>query len=203
MTQTVPASQQLNQDSQSLSPAVAPAFAFANTVTDSPSEDSPAKLATQPSPSQTPIARGRLLTADGRLAAERNEPEEESAEEDAVEVDATIEVEVDQPPAPDMDLDLAESLLADGRINAFTKLAAAQKAQTKPSRKMDRNQFVADQADESEEDERYGGILNTQRGQDDDDGSDLEGSVKDLVDDEKIDASEQAAQDKLAAERFR
>jgi hypothetical protein len=68
-----------------------------------------------------------------------------------------------------------------------------------------KNLFVDEQAEESEEDERYN-IRGMQRKGDsdgDDDDDDELGSVEDLVDDQKVPEPEQAEQDARAVERFR
>lgn len=93
----------------------------------------------------------------------------------------------------------------DKTLNAFDLLKEAQKKQlTAQERKEKRkaNQFVAEQADESEDDTPSAALRKAADG-DDDEGSDsdLDGSVEGLVDDQGVPDEEKEEQDKLARDK--
>lgn len=77
----------------------------------------------------------------------------------------------------------------------------AEKAAQKKER-MKNNEFLAEQAEESEEETPFAALRKVADGDDEEgDDSDLDGSVAELVDDQKVDAQEQSEQDKLALEK--
>lgn len=91
--------------------------------------------------------------------------------------------------------------------NAFQMMQQAQAGTSAypdmlKDKKRKRNAFVQDQADESDEDEGFmRGLRRNNNDDDDEDKTDEEGSVKDLVDDQKVDADVQAEQDERVHEK--
>jgi len=77
----------------------------------------------------------------------------------------------------------------------------AEKAAQKKER-IKNNEFLAEQAEESEEETPFAALRKVADGDDEEgDDSDLDGSVAELVDDQKVDAEQQTEQDKLALEK--
>jgi hypothetical protein len=95
---------------------------------------------------------------------------------------------------------------AEAPQNAFDVLRAAQQQPedqqpvVKKRKKMDANNFILDQADESDEETRLGpNLMGGSFQPDEDEDSDDDGIIEDLVNDEKVDASIKEVQDIAAA----
>lgn len=96
----------------------------------------------------------------------------------------------------------AFDVLEEGALNVHFGLK-----QPKKKEKRAANEYVAEQADESEEEEgRFGSLFKSapEAGEDENapEDEDLDGTLAELVDDAKVDAEIQEEQDKLAQDRF-
>lgn len=105
-------------------------------------------------------------------------------------------------PVPQQQQKTAFDLLKQGALKAHVGAK-----QPKPKEKKRPNEFVAEQADESDEEEgRFGSLFKSdpEAGEDETnpDDEDLDGELEELVDDEKVDAALQEEQDALAQDRF-
>lgn len=92
--------------------------------------------------------------------------------------------------------------------NAFDLLKAGQlkHRQDKEQKKKDKakkNDFIAEEVEESEDEGEYSMLRKIHEEGDDEDGSDLDATVEELVDDEKGDSDEEEAQDEMVDDHHR
>ena len=85
--------------------------------------------------------------------------------------------------------------------NAFDRLRQGQLRLAKPKEKRKKSDYIAEQADESEEETPFAALRKAADGDDEDNDSDLDGSVESLVDDEAVPEDQREEQDKLAMEK--